>query len=46
MRSKSGAWGKIPRGGGRVKPPLCLEDGLKGGVKAVYVISDSSSYGK
>lgn len=31
---------EIPRGGGRVKSPLCLGDGLKGGAKVVLVISE------
>lgn len=31
---------EIPRGGGRIKSTLCLEDELKGGEKVVLVISE------
>lgn len=38
--SESGTQREIPRGGGRVKSPLCLKDGLKERVKVVHVISN------
>lgn len=39
MGSESRTQREIPRGGGRVKSPLGLKDGLEEGVEVVHVIS-------